>query len=376
MPKIKIVHIIADSKIGGGPNHVLGLLANLDKAKFDCYLICPSGYLSKEAKKIVGLTILNISMSSKFDFLSILALKRIISKIKIEGNPFGPLVIHSHGPRAGLFASMIASKNNIHKIYTEHRYGEGFRLTNFLNDFVQRQMIRKICRKQDLVIAVSTDVRNFIIKNKWASTAKISVISNAIAASCQKKKINTSTRAPIIGNIGSLNKQKGQIHLIRAFAGVNTKYPLATLEIIGDGPELEVLKEEVRRLSLKKHVTFLGEKKDITRYMRHWSVFALPSIAETFGIVLLEAMNAGVPIVASKIGGVVDIIEDGKEGLLAEPASEKDLALKLLEILDHPALAAKLKRNAYERVKEFDWTKVIKKIEAAYLGVARENEED
>jgi len=80
----------------------------------------------------------------------------------------------------------------------------------------------------------------------------------------------------------------------------------------------------------------------------------------------LEAMNAGVPIVATRVGGIPDIIENRKNGLLIPSRDSKQLAKAVIELLDHPALAAKLKRGGIERVENFDWQKVIKEIEKVY----------
>jgi glycosyltransferase involved in cell wall biosynthesis len=96
-------------------------------------------------------------------------------------------------------------------------------------------------------------------------------------------------------------------------------------------------------------------------------VFALPSIAETFGIVILEAMQAGVPVVASKVGGILDIITNKKNGLLTQPKNSKELAGSIIEILGNSALSSKLSREGKIRVKDFDWAKIIKQINRAYL---------
>ena len=150
------------------------------------------------------------------------------------------------------------------------------------------------------------------------------------------------------------------------------KYPHATLEIIGEGEEREALKSQITNHKLQRHVTLLGRRDHPEDYLKKWDVFVLPSISETFGITILEAMAAQVPVVATKVGGVTDIVSDGKNGKLIKPKSSSEIAAAILDILDHPAEAAKFVRSGKDTVKEHDWSEVIKQVEKLYQGLAKE----
>lgn len=370
MGKIKVVEIIADSELGGGPAHVLGLLKLLDQKKFEPFLICPDGWLSDKASQIKGVVIYHIPFKSKFDIVSFFELQSYLSKIKSFRDPFGPMVIHSHGARAGMFASMVSPRSAF-KLYTEHLYYEDYHLSSRINEGIQKFFLARATRKSNLIIAVSTPVRNFLIKEKIVSKDQVVVIPNAIELETKDegrrtKAIKTANRAPVIGTIGSLNPQKGQVYLIEAMKKIIEKFPLATLEIIGEGEERERLKSEVERLRLERHITLLGRKANVEKYLKHWDVFVLPSIAETFGISILEAMRSSVPVVATRVGGIVDIIENKKNGLLVPKEDADALGKSIIEIIDHPVLAAKLKRGGIERIKDFDWKKIIREIEEIY----------
>ncbi len=366
MEKIKVVEIITDSDLGGGPSHVFGLLKSLDQKKFEPYLICPDGPLSNKTSQINGVVIFHIPFKSKFDLISLFELRNYLGKIKSGHNPFGPIVIHSHGTRAGFFASM-ATPRGSYRIYTEHRWDSDYHLKNSLNEFWQKFMLKRSLRRMNRVIAVSSSVRNFLIENKLTASEQVITIPNAIDFKLSEtKKIKAANRAPVIGTIGNLNPQKGQAYLIGAMPKIIEKFPLATLEIIGDGELKENLKSKVKNLKLERHVTLLGRKNDVLKYLKRWDVFVLPSIAETFGISILEAMSAGLPVIASKVGGIVDIIENKKTGLFVPKENSDALAKSIIEILDHPVLAAKLKRGGLVRVKDFDWEKIIKEIEKIY----------
>lgn len=369
--RIKVVEIIADSDLGGGPSHVFGLLKNLDQKHFEPFLICPDGQLSNKVSQISGVKIFHVPFKSKFDIISVFELRNYLDKIRSSSDPFGPIVIHSHGPRAGFFASMASPKGG-YKVYTEHRWDNDYHLPNVLNELSQKKMLKRALSKADTVVAVSSSVRDFLIKNELADKKKILLIPNGVELSTQypvrraEKKIKAANRAPVIGTIGSLNIQKGQEYLIRAMPEILESFPLATLEIVGDGELRENLRSKVKSSKLERHVSFLGRQSNVEKFLKKWDVFALPSVAETFGIVILEAMAAGVPVVATKVGGVPDIIQNKKNGLLVKDRDPDALTKAVLEIIDHPALAAKLKRGGLVRVKDFDWTKVIKEIEKIY----------
>ncbi|MEI7792290.1 MAG: glycosyltransferase family 4 protein [Candidatus Berkelbacteria bacterium] len=367
----KLVLVIADSGLGGGTSHVLSLLKNVDKDKFETHLICPAGYLSKTAKALRDVEVYNISMHSKFDLISFLQLRETIAKIQSEGNPFGPMIVHAHGQRAGLFTAFAARKY-VRKIYTEHNFDDTYQLKNPINNFIQKQILRAVCRRYDLIIAVSEAVKKYLVGHRFAENDEVVVMPNGIDLTHwldlkKKHKIETVNRHPVIGTVGSLVVPKGQKYLIQAFAQFTKKYPLARLEIVGDGPEKTSLQELATGMLLNKNVSFLGVQKDVAPIISKWDMFVLPSVSETFGIVILEAMALGLPVVATKVGGVPDIIDNGKNGILVESKDSIALCKAMEKILDHPALAAELKRGGEKRIADFDITKIVEKIENIYL---------
>ena len=367
--KIKLIEIIADSSLGGGPRHVLDLVKNIDKELFEVYIICPGGFLSAEVKQIKNITVFNIEMRSKFDLVALWSIKKTINKIRASKDPFGPLIVHTHGSRGG-FLGRLATPPHVKKVHTEHSFDFDYRIKNPVNEWLQKKIIRSQNYKSDLIVAVSHSVRDYLIKSGMAPGDKVVIIPNGIELSnfCKPTHVSSADRkAPVIGNVGNLNFQKGQIYLIDAMPEILEKYPFATLEIIGEGEERKVLEDEIKKLRLEKHVTLYGYKNKLDKFIKDWSVFVLPSVSETFGISILEAMRAGLPVVASRVGGICDIITQNKNGLLASPRDSKQLAKNILDLLDHPVLAAKLKRGGLERIKDFDWKKIIKKIEKEFL---------
>jgi glycosyltransferase involved in cell wall biosynthesis len=113
-------------------------------------------------------------------------------------------------------------------------------------------------------------------------------------------------------------------------------FPDVRLEVAGSGPERVALEREVASLGIDNHVKFLGWQTDLTSALARWDVFALPSLEEGFGIAALEAMAAGLPIVATSVGGIPELIEDGRTGWLVPPGNSKAFAGRLRELILSP----------------------------------------
>lgn len=137
----------------------------------------------------------------------------------------------------------------------------------------------------------------------------------------------------IVGTAARLVPVKGLLYLIRAISLLRTQLPGVQLEIAGSGPEESALKEEVRTLHLEDCVRFLGWQNNLQPLLERCDIFVLPSLEEAFGIVLVEAMAAGLPVIATNVGGIPEIVEHGKTGLLVPPADPVSLAGQLMLLL-------------------------------------------
>jgi heptosyltransferase-2 len=161
-----------------------------------------------------------------------------------------------------------------------------------------------------------------------------------------------------VGIIGRITPLKGHLHFIKAMARISRTVPRLKIWIVGDAPaSKEAYKEEVqvlvRRLGLWHCTEFLGTQRDIPGILAHLDLVVLATTThEAFGRVVVEAQASGVPVVATKVGGVIDIIEDGKNGLLVPPADHKSMADAILRIYEDTQLARSLAENAYAKIKE------------------------
>ena len=171
--------------------------------------------------------------------------------------------------------------------------------------------------------------------------------------------------------VGRLIEKKGVEYLIKAIPYISA-WNECKLIIVGKGFEEDKLKKLVIDLDLENNVKFIGKvsRNKITKYFKSSDIFILPSIVdskgevETLGVVLIEAMAMGIPVIGSDIGGIPDVIDDSINGFLVEPKSITDIADKVIKLLSDKKLRNKFIKNAKKKVKEkFDWNNIALDIE-------------
>jgi N-acetyl-alpha-D-glucosaminyl L-malate synthase BshA len=210
--------------------------------------------------------------------------------------------------------------------------------------------------KADRVVAVSSFLKDEV-KELGVPEEKIEVIYGGVAVSEDMEPFEPAGRA--VTFIGSLVPQKGVDVLIEAFKEVKTED--ATLVIVGDGPERKRLEAMA-----PDNIQFLGRRKGIKNVLEKSDLLVLPSKEEGFGLVLLEAMAAGVPVVATNVGGIGEIVEDGQSGILVEKDNPEQLAEAIDRVLQVGELAKTLVENGLEKAKGFTWKKMGGEIDGLY----------
>jgi glycogen synthase len=149
------------------------------------------------------------------------------------------------------------------------------------------------------------------------------------------------------------------------------KHPSARVLLVGDGPERKALERRARRIGVGDRVRFEGflAHDRLPAAMAHADLLVLPSVYEELGTVLLEAVQAGLPVVASRTGGIPDVIEDGANGLLVPPGEPEAFARAIDRLLADRDLARRLSEEAKERGKDYDWEVLAERVLAVYRGV-------
>ncbi len=227
----------------------------------------------------------------------------------------------------------------------------------------------------DKIVANSLAVRDFVIAQEGVPSEKIITIYNGIEAAEHaavyakdviKKELAIEPDRVIIGVVSNFGAYKGHPYLLKAARIVAGKIPKALFLLIGDGPFLQECKEQANVLRVTQAVRFLGLRQDVPRLLAVCDVFAFPSLTEGFPNAVLEAQSARVPVVATNVGGIPEIIADGTNGLLVPPADHDALARGIVRLCEDRRLADTLADNGRRSVAErFS----AEKMAAAYAGV-------
>ncbi len=180
---------------------------------------------------------------------------------------------------------------------------------------------------------------------------------------------NKTSKVITIGFIKHLKPQYGPDYLIEAFTRVCKKYSNINLLILGEGPLEKELKNLVKKLKIDDKVEFLGFVPNdlVPKYLSKMDIFVMPSLMESFGVAALEASAMEVPVVASRVGGVPEVLKDGKTGLLVEPKNVNELTAAIIKLIKDPGLRKKMGIEGRKFVKEnYNWQKNTQQMENLY----------
>jgi glycosyltransferase involved in cell wall biosynthesis len=203
-------------------------------------------------------------------------------------------------------------------------------------------------RGTDAVVAVSQAVASRVVDGQ----ARVIYAGVDVLPGDPPALRHRATSEIIIGTAGRLVELKGIEYLISTVATLRREFPTLRVEIAGSGPQREKLEEAVAHAGLGEQVEFLGWIDDLASLLPRWDVFVMPSLEEGFPIAALDAMAASLPVVATPVGGVPELIEDGKTGWLVPPRDAEALASRLRLLLCNPELRLSMGVAGYARVRD------------------------
>jgi glycosyltransferase involved in cell wall biosynthesis len=223
----------------------------------------------------------------------------------------------------------------------------------------RRLICRALARFTDLSLAVSQGVKDYLVKEIGLDPDKVRVVSNGVNIAAidtarpspeVRRELGLSEGAQVIGLVGRLDHWgKGHNELFTAMASLKDRYPVHAL-IVGGGRREAEVKQMVAGLGLAGQVHFLGSRRDVPDLLQAMDIFVLPSYSEGVSLALLEAMAAGLPVIATAVGGNPEVVTDGATGLLIPPRDAAALAQALEQFLSDPSLAKEMGENARRHV--------------------------
>ena len=347
---------------GGIKSHVLTLMSGLDKSRFEPVLICPpDSSLYEEAEKaghrVIPLDLVGEIRPAK-DMLTAFRLRWILLRLR-------PDVLHIHSTKAGFVGrlAVIPKLRRPRVILTVHSFVFDERV-KWLKRIITALVERFLLMFTDRIVVVSNALKDELVSQMGLDPAKIEVIYNGVVFRDVPKPEHTGI---CVGTVARLAPQKGVEHFIHAAALVKKKYRSAKFVIVGVGPFRYWLETMAQQYGVKDSIEFMGFRSDALSIAAGFDVFALTSMRETFGMALVEAMSQGVPVVASNVGGVPEIVDGSSTGLLAEPGNAEDIAEKICRLLEDQKLAGEIARRGCEFVRStFTDERMIAEVQNLY----------
>jgi glycosyltransferase involved in cell wall biosynthesis len=382
----KILHIITRLDMGGSAQNTLHTCNELSE-KYDKVLIhglsLESGMTDLEKKvveegietaknqgvKVVLLPSLVRSIRPFKDLKALFALVWLIVKEK-------PDIVHTHSSKGGLLGRLAAKLCGVTPIvHTPHGhvfYGHFGPVASKVFLWIERIF----SKFTDRLVALTHGEKDDYIAMSVCSPEKLLTIHSGVDIQQflhtngnlaeKKRSLGLGPKEPVIGFVGWLLPIKGPEYLLKAMDYIWPEQPETTLVMVGKG-DLDVdLRAEALRKNVNGKVKFLGWRQDIHELMPVFDIFVLPSLNEGMGRVLVEAMAAGKPVVASRVGGIPDLVRDGETGHLVPPADEKALADAILKLLKDPDQAKLMGQRGKEWCRQFSLEAMIAKLDDLY----------
>jgi glycosyltransferase involved in cell wall biosynthesis len=289
--------------------------------------------------------------------------------------PFDILHCHSAYPH-GYVAAAFSNLTGVPVVVTPHGPTDIMREDQIRQNPILEKRMAKGLRTAAGITAISRDILKEILSVGGIPEDKVRIIPNGINLADFKNVEAVSLGYPYIFAMGRMVHQKGFDHLIRAFVHVAEKEPNLSLLLAGEGVLRRDYEQLVRDLNLTERIQFLGLVQGSRKIalMKGAEFFVCPSRFEPFGIVVLEALAAGVPVVANPVGGIVDIVEDRIHGVLVDATVPEQLAEAILSLHDSPEDRLRMGEAALEKSVTYDWSAINRQyLEAYQRGIERFN---
>lgn len=370
--RIKVLTLVDQLVAQGGAERVaMNIAAGLDQDRFESVLCASRSQEGDDAGSVetaerelraAGIRYLGLGRRGTLDLRSWAPLYRILRRERFD-------VIHSHMFGSNVWGVVMGRLARVPVVVAhEHTWSfEGQPLRRLLD----RELIG---RRSDAFVAVSAEDRRRMIAVEGVAQDKVLVVPNGIAASPAaeaphdvRAEFGISASAPVLGAVGVLRPQKALDVLLRAAAMLVDEFETLRVVVVGDGPERDSLAALARELGIGDHVILTGFRSDARSILAAFDVAVSSSAFEGSPLATMEFMDAALPIVATRVGGVPDLIEDGVHGLLVEAGDVEALAAGVRQILANRSAAQAMGQRARKRRRsEFDVEVMVSRFESLY----------
>ena len=352
----RVLFLIKGLGRGGAEQLLANSVRHLDRSRFDfevAYLL-PSKAALVPVFEEAGIPVHCLAGNTRWDWVR--RLRQVVRSRHID-------LVHAHSPLAAIGARM-GLPRDVQLVYTEHNLWDRYhRATYWANVFTYP--------RNDHVFAVADSVARSVRYPRglgWRPMPTVEVLYQGLdlehvttwdLSNDVRAELGIAPEAPVVGTVANFKPHKGHGELLQAATEVKRAIPNVRFVLVGVGPLEDQVRADAERLGLGETVVFAGFREDVPRVMAAFDVFTLASRHEGLAIALLEALALGKPVVVTSVGGLPEVVSDGKEGFLVPPGDVHRLADRLVALLTDPSLRERLGDAGRSRAAAFDITRSV-----------------
>lgn len=375
--KIKVLHIITRLIVGGADENTILTCEGLDKNRYEVTLACGRDHFPELLQRVEKKGVRTLVFPSLVRPLHPLCdLKALVAIYRhIRGERYH--IVHTHSSKAGILGRVAARLAGVPVIiHTVHGFGFNdsqpfwlralfvglerwcarftHRLITVSRLNIDKALQHRIGRREQYVTIYSgIDMKKFA--------------GQVVDRDQKKRELGLEEYWPVVGMVARMARGKGHEYFLQAAVELSRRYPHACFLLVGDGEERERIRALAEELGLKEKVVFLGQRDDVPEVLRVMDVLVHPSLWEGLPRVVPEALAAGVPVVATPVDGVPEVIRDGENGLFVPPGDAAAIVEKVAFLLENPEHAmAMASRGRRFVLRNWDAGKMVQDIERVY----------
>ena len=361
-PRLRVLHLINLDAPGGAERFAVGLATHLPPARFETWMCCPRGADTVTAEEVrqANVPLVSLGRRRKWDIHRLAGLVRLIREQRFD-------IVHAHMFGSNLWGTLIGRLCRVPVVLAHEQTWayEG----NPLRAWLDGQVIGRLATR---FIAVSSADAERMVRIEGVPPKKVVFIPNAYvprpqgAATDLRAELGLAVETPLYGTVAVLRPQKALDVLLRAHAEVLRQLPRAHLVVAGGGECHEELVRLANELGIHASTHFLGPRLDVGSILTSLDVATMSSDFEGTPLFVCECMAAGAPVVATRVGGLPDLVEDGESGVLVPPREPAALGHAIADLLQDPPRRERLARAASERLAQFTMHAIAERFVSLY----------
>jgi len=348
--RLRVMQVINSLVVGGAEQLLVTLAQHIDADRYDlrvCSLSPLDGTPIERDLRALGVPVYSVSETTRHDARHVARLASLTRRLNVD-------VLHTHLPYANIIGTLAGAAarrpvvSTLHNVRSVHNpYNWDGRLKEGLQTYLLRYGVRTVIACAPEVRAMATDelglpACHVVDIPNGIDTVAVAAVSPAEAAA-RRAELLAGAAGPLVLAVGNLLIAKGHVVLVEAAALLRPRFPGLRVAIVGrEGEGAPAVRERIAALGLERHVALVGQRRDVPALLAAADAFALPSLWEGLPLALLEAMAAGAPTVATAVGGMPRVLEDGVTGRLVAPGDAGALAEALGDLLSDPVGARAL----------------------------------